>query len=147
MADDTPLKLRARDAEDLIVIASMLQDALVPPGDITYLPEEKSFVMAVNRFRWERRHGARERIVSGLRFDAVRNVRYRDLDRNDRGQFLSFLTMAYTPEVDGGDEGTVTIRFSGGGAIRLEVGGLYAALGDLGEAWPTLWTPGHDEED
>jgi hypothetical protein len=145
MADEAPLKLRARDSEDLTVISSMLQDALIPLGDMTYLPDEKSFVMAVNRFRWEKANGPRERIVSGLRFDAVRNVRYRGIDRGNRGQFLSFLVMYYTPD-PAGDGGAVTIGFSGGGAIRIDVGGLYAALGDLGEAWPTLWTPEHDTD-
>jgi len=119
----------------------MLQDALVPLGYITFLADEKSFVMAVNRFRWERGDAARERIVSGLRFDAVRNVRYRGIDRRDRSGFLSLLTMSYEGDADGG---AVVMQFSGGGAIRLEVGGLYCALGDFGEAWPTLWQPDHE---
>ena len=145
MADDAPLKLCAGDPEDLTVISSVLQDALVTLGDMTYLPDEKSFVMAVNRFRWERGTDTRERIVSGLRLDAVRNVQYRGIDRIDRSQFLSFLVMYYTPDPDG-DGGSVMIGFAGGGAIRIDVGGLYAALGDLGEAWPTLWTPEHDAD-
>jgi len=143
MAEKAPLKLHARDTDDLVVIASVLQDALVPLGDIVFLADEKSFVMAVNRFRWEQGDAARERIVSGLRFDAVRNVRYRGIDRRDRGGFLSFLTLSYDPGADGG---IVTMQFSNGGAIRLEVGDLYCALGDLGEAWPTLWQPGHDTD-
>lgn len=137
-----PLRLRARDAEDLSVISAALQDALVPLGDITHLPEENSFVMVVNRFRWEKTSDgvSAERTHAGLRYDAVRRVQYRGIDRSDRSQFLSFLAIAF--DGDEGD-GVVVMHFSGGGAIRLEVGGLFCVLADLGQPWPTQWTPVH----
>ena len=47
-----PLKLRARDRGDLEVISALLQDALVPLVDVSYLPREKRFVLVANRFRW-----------------------------------------------------------------------------------------------
>ena len=71
------LKLRAEDAEDLAVISAILQDALVPVGEMAYLPEEQRFVLVANRFRWEPRRRARrtpqtfERTLSGLRIDGV----------------------------------------------------------------------------
>jgi hypothetical protein len=142
MSAANPLRLRARDAEDLSVISAALQDALVPLGDMTHLPDEKSFAMVVNRFRWESStaQDRAERTHAGLRFDAVRRIQYRGIDRSNRAQFLSFLAIAF----DGGEgEGIVAIHFSGGGAIRLEVGGLYCVLADLGQPWPTQWTPTH----
>ena len=51
MAD--PLKLRAEDEEDLAVVSTILQDALVPVAEMAYLPEEKRFVLVANRFKWE----------------------------------------------------------------------------------------------
>src|SRR3546814_18701440 len=51
---DKPLKLRAHDPADMDVVAALLQDALVPLGDMTYLAKAKRFVMVANRFR---RHG------------------------------------------------------------------------------------------
>jgi len=139
MAD--AVKLRARDAEDLAVISAMLQDGLAPIGDIGYLSDERSFVMAVNRYRWERE--TRERIHAGLRFDAVREVSYRGIDRKDRSRFLSFLAITY----EGGEsEGVVVLQFAGGGAIRLDVGGLNCIMADFDESWPTLWTPKHHLE-
>ena len=139
-----PLKLRARNAEDLSVISAVLQDALVPLGDISHFPDEKSFMLVANRFRWEDDGEQAERVHTGLRFDAVRRVRYRGIDRSDRSQFLSLLTIA----VDGGEDAdsVVVIHFSGGGAIRLEAGGLYCVLADLGQSWPTRWTPAHETE-
>jgi hypothetical protein len=139
-----PLKLRARVVDDLTIVSAALQDALVPLGDITHLPDEKSFMMVVNRFRWESGAGQPERTHAGLRLDAVRRVQYRGIDRTDRTQFLSLLTIAF----DGGEdeEGVVVIHFAGGGAVRLEVGGLYCVLADLGQSWPTQWTPEHEAD-
>ena len=135
------LKLHARSVEDLTVISAALQDALVPLGDISHIPEDKSFLMVVNRFRWEQEGAQNERIHAGLRFDAVRKVQFRGIERSNRSQFLSFLAIVF----DGGeeDEGAVVMHFAGGGAIRLSVGGLYCVLADLGQSWPTEWKPLH----
>lgn len=137
-ADHT--RLSARSVEDLAVIGAMLQDAIVPIGDMAFLEDERSFVLAVNRFRWEAGDGTahRERIHAGLRFDAVRRVLYRGIDRGDRGQFLSLLTIAY-------DDGVVVLHFSGGGQIRLEVDELHCALEDFGEPWPAASVPAHED--
>ena len=140
-AVSTDVRLRARSVEDLSVIAALTQDAVVPIGDIAYLDAERSFVLALSRFRWEddAGKGERERVHAGLRFDTVNRVRYRYLDLKDRSQFLSLLTLTY-------DDGIVTLHFSGGGTIRLEVDTLNAALEDLGEPWPTQWRPEHETE-
>lgn len=141
--DDAPLKLRAADLSDLTVISAMVQDALAPVGDMAWLPEEESFVMALNRFRWEAEEGAHDngrqphqRVHSGLRFDKVRGVQYRGIDPHDRGRYLEILTVAC-------DEGRVVVHFAGGAAIRLEVEELCCVLADLGEPWPTAWKPAH----
>ena len=144
MIEAAPLKLRARNAEDLAVISAALQDALVPLGDISQFPDDKSFMMVVNRYRWEREGEQAERTHAGLRFDAVRHVRFRGIDRANRAQFLSFLAVAY--DDTGEAEGTVVLHFAGGGAIRLDVGGLYCILADLGQPWPTQWTPVHEPD-
>lgn len=135
-----PLRLRATDTGDLSVIAAMLQDALAPIGDIGFMADEGSFMMALNRFRWEaededaKRH---ERVHAGLRFDTVRRVQYRGIDLADRGRFLELLTISY-------DEGVAVLHFAGGSAIRLEVERLECALGDFEEPWPTAWKPAHE---
>lgn len=54
MAKPPRLKLRARDAGDMDVVASVLQDALVPLTEATFQRRERRFVMVVNRFMWER---------------------------------------------------------------------------------------------
>ena len=136
-ADNT--RLSARSVEDLSVVAALLQDAIVPVGDIAFLQDEGSFVLALSRFRWEadERSDEHERVHAGLRFDAVRRVTYRGIDRGDRAQFLSLLTISY-------DDGVVVLHFSGGGQIRLDVDDLNAALEDFGEPWPVFAVPRHE---
>ena len=164
MTSRGPLKLRARDAEDLRVLAGVLQDALVPLADVAYLKRDRRFVLVANRFKWESaREGARpavpeneteaqadarfadtatnpdfERVNCGLCFDRVRGVRFRGLDPREKDQILSLLTLEAEP-------GAITLIFSGGGAIRLDVTAVACHLEDLGEPWPTIWRPAHEE--
>ena len=141
MTDYQPLRLAAADLEDLSVIAAMLQDALAPVGDIGFVAEDASFVMALNRFRWEAEEAGgeveHERVHTGLRFDTVKRVQFRGIDPHDRARFLELLTISY-------DDGVVVLHFAGNGAIRLEVEQLSCALGDLDEPWPTAWKPEHE---
>ena len=132
------LSLLARDAPDLAVISSMLQDAIVTVADMVYLEREQSFIMVINRFRWEAStdEAAGERINAGLRFDRVQRVQFRKIDREHRERFAVLLSVAY-------DSGVVMMRFSGDGAVRLEVSELLCALSDFDEAWPTIWRPEH----
>ena len=53
------MRLMAKDAEDLGVIAACLQDALVPISEVQYLSGEQRFIMLLNRFRWERQPAGR----------------------------------------------------------------------------------------
>lgn len=151
------VKLRAHDPLDMEVIASWLQDALVPLADVAYLPREKRFVMVANRFMWESARpeaapteeaagDARfadegggptfQRVNCGICFDRVRSVRYRGLDPKNKDHILNLLTIEAEPRA-------VTLVFSGEAAIRLEVSAIACHLEDLGEPWPTRWLPEH----
>lgn len=148
-----PLKLKAGDREDLNVISALLQDALVPLGDISYLPDEQSFILAVNRYRWEQdsqqeHQSPMQRIHAGLRFDGVSRVQYRGIDQLDRRQFLSLLSISFEAGPDNNQEdigpGTVVLQFSGTGVIRLDVSAVVCVLSDFGEPWAAGWTPSHE---
>jgi len=136
--NERKLSLLARDVPDLAVISSMLQDAIVTVADMVYLEREQSFIMVINRFRWEAstNEAAGERINAGLRFDRVKRVQFSKIDREHRERFAVLLSVAY-------DTGVVMMRFSGDGAVRLEVSELLCALSDFDEAWPTIWRPEH----
>lgn len=139
---DKPLKLRAEDAEDLAILSAALQDAAVPIADMRYFPEERRFMMAVSRYRWETDRGAAaaggERITTAVIFDHVRRVRRRGIEQKDGERILALLA------VETG-EGVVDLVFSGGAAIRLEIESLSCRLDDFGQAWPTIFRPAHKD--
>ena len=139
--DDNSLKLRAHDAEDLAVISAMLQDSIVPLGDVTFLPDEKSFILAVNRYRWEH-VDASQRVHCGVRFDTVERVQFSDIDSRNRQQFLSLMAVEFQPSPESGD--AIILYFSGGGRIRLAVEEISCILSDFDEPWPTQWRPDHN---
>jgi len=145
-----PLKLRITDAADLEVASTLLQDALVPVGDIAWLRSKRRFVMAVNRFRWEstgdERAGSAERVLAGVGFGEVTAVRMRDVDLARRDVFLSLLAIVLgthngTPVIDINFAGSADVRPT----IRLAVVRIDGLVEDFGEAWPTVWQPSHAE--
>lgn len=137
------LKLVVVDEDDLAVVSSSLQDAIVPIGDMDFRPGENQFVFAANRYRWEA--GGRERVNAGVTFSNVVAVKRRGIDFRDRGRFLELL--AVTCEKDGAPDGPmVELTFAGDSAIRLETTGLLCHLEDFGEPWPTQWQPEHADD-
>ncbi len=139
-----PLKLRAADAEDLAVVSAILQDALVPVGEMAYLPGERRFALVANRFRWEPMEGEErqsfERVLTGLLIDGVREVKRRGFHPGDSERLLVLLAIRWEP-------GALYLDFAGGSSIRLEVEGILCHLDDLGEPWPTPWRPRHPGDD
>jgi len=152
-----PLKVIARDVEDLAVVSACLQDSLMPLNEMRYLPQERRFIMVANRFRWERAvqkaqqqpapgtdasfesdedFGALQRTNAGICVDRVLSVRSRNIDRSKPDEFLSLLSV----QLDGSK---LSFLFAGGGVIQVEVEALTLYLSDLGKAWPTQWRPDH----
>jgi hypothetical protein len=136
------LKLMALDAEDLSVISSAVQDALVAVRDCAYFKDEKRFVLLVNRFRWEANPGieaAHSRTHSALVFNDVGAVHHHQVPLSEPDRVLELLTVICE------NPGSVTLRFAAGRAIRLEVGRIACHLEDVGEPWATPWKPAHPD--
>jgi len=139
----TRLRLKAEDDEDLAVISTILQDAMVLVGDMTYEADSRRFVLVANRFRHESEvSGARggERVMSGLRVDGVTAVKRRDIDPRDADRLLVLLAVRAAP-------GALYLDFAGGASIRLESASILCHLDDFGEPWPTRFRPRHPDED
>jgi hypothetical protein len=152
-----PLKIIARDAEDLTVVSACLQDALIPLNEMRYLPQERRFIMVANRFRWERASegkaapqnpavdasfdsdddfGELQRVNTGICIDRVLAVRSRDIDQSKPDEFLSVLSLQF-------EDNKLSLLFAGGGIIQVDVEALALYMSDLGTAWPTQWQPEH----
>jgi hypothetical protein len=143
------LKLVALDRDDIEVVSAHVQDALVRTGDIFWRPSEHRFVMALSRFDWMNAAGGVKdvhatdyrRCRTALRFERVTACKCRGLDQGNKGATLNLLAVEFV-ERDG-PAGVVTLTFSGGGAIRLEVECLEAELADLGEVYAAAACPDH----
>jgi hypothetical protein len=152
----TDLKLIALDAEDLGILSAHLQDAVVRIGEMTYLPKERRFVAIANRFDWakaaevKQKAGAQEQFErrrTAIRFERVNGAKLQNIDLNDKRAALALLAMTFEPAGSPeAPEGDVTLTFSGGAAIRLNVECVEVELKDLGAAWATSHSPEHPDD-
>ena len=147
MTDDDRLRLMALDSEDLAVLSAHVQDAVLKVGDLSWLNEEKRFVLAMNRFAWEKAQKGSwlkreyQRRRSCLHFDRVEAVKSTGIDREATETVLELLAIRFEPHDN--PSGDVLIDFAGGAGIRLSVECLEAQLADLGPAWSTDHAPRH----
>jgi hypothetical protein len=142
------LKFIALDSEDLEVVSTHLQDAVVRASEVLWRPNEHRLVVALNRFDWEAAtSGAPEyrRRRAALRFERVQSCKCKGV-KPPAGEdaVLNLLSVEFS-ETDA-PAGIVTLNFSGGGALRLEVECLEAELADLGPTWTTATCPAHKDE-
>ncbi len=137
------LKLIALDGDDIEVVSAHLQDAVIKAADIHWRPAEQRVVVGVNRFDWEGANGGSEfrRLRAALRFERVRSCKCRNIDAAGKETVLNLLAVEFSQSDPPG--GVVTLTFSGGAALRLEVECLEIELADLGPAWTTEACPAH----
>lgn len=144
------LKLVALDRDDIAVVSAHVQDALLRVGDILWRPREHRFVMVLNRFDWIAAADAKpddghtpdyRRCRTALRFERVLNCKCRGIDQSDKEARLNLLAVEFGEETP--PAGAVTLTFSGGGVIRLEVECLEVELADLGEVFAASTCPDH----
>jgi hypothetical protein len=139
-----PLKLIALDKDDLAVISTHLQDAIVNVGDIVWLRAEKRLVLGVNRFDWEAAgcdNPQYRRRRTAVRFERVDAVKCRNVHQDNKDAVLSLLAVDF---VEGDPPaGAILLTFSGGATLRLDVECLEAEIADLGPAWATTLCPDH----
>ena len=142
------LKFVVLDEEDLEIVSTHLQDAVVKVSDVLWRPRENRLVVALNRFDWESAQAAKpeyRRRRSALRFERVLSCKGRDMNPVSTDGILNLLAVEFS-ETDG-PSGFVTLTFSGGAALRLDVECLEAELADLGPTWTTAVCPAHAVEE
>jgi hypothetical protein len=139
-----PLKFVVLDEEDLEVVSAHVQDAVVKASEVLWRPQEKRVVVGLNRFDWE---GAQtdkaefHRRRAALRFERVLSCKCRQMDPAGKDVVLNLLAVEFS-ETDA-PAGVVTLIFSGGGTLRLDVECLEAELADLGPSWGATACPSH----
>lgn len=138
-----PLKLKAEDEEDLTILSTYLQDALVPLISMTHAPQESRFSILTHRFRWEKnpplqeKPSLYERINSLLHFHHVQSVTSKGLeDPHDPNKTLNLLCITF-------HKNTILLTFSDDAHIQLTVEKIFVFLGDTNIYWPTSVKPSH----
>lgn len=132
---EAPLSLRAVSAEDLAVMAALVQDAVLPVSEIGWEPKAHRLSMLLNRFRWEDKAKAEaegrpfERVQSVLVLSGVTHVASQGFDRRDRNLVLSILDIGF--EAGAEETGRVTLTLAGDGAIAADVECLEVDLRDV----------------
>lgn len=133
--DEAPLRLIAAEADDLPVMAALVQDAVFPITEMRFDAKARRFALLLNRFRWEDRVAAEaakrpyERVRSLLVVEDVLRLRSTGIDRSDKNTILSLLTLTFAPGADG--TGTLTLTLAGDGAIAIEVEAVNLRLDDV----------------
>ncbi len=138
------LKLIALDKEDLGILSTYCQDAVAKIGDLQYLPAQKRFVVAMNRYVWEidGKNRTPERRRSVLHFNQIDRVKIIGIDQQKPDEVLSLLAVTFEPEAL--PAGKLHLVFSGGAAVRMEVECIEVQLSDLDAAWKAKSQPVHD---
>jgi hypothetical protein len=140
-----PAKFVALDRDDLEVVSTHLQDALVKVADIMWRPREKRLVVALDRFDWPSAECCTtpelRRCRAALRFERVNCCKCRNINPAGKDAVLNLLAVEFS-ETDT-PAGVVSLIFSGGAVLRLEVECLEAELADLGPSWPAAARPVH----
>jgi hypothetical protein len=147
---EAPLRLVAQDGEDLKVISTLIQDAVLPVTELKYDAKRRRFAALLNRFRWEDREEAErlgrayERVRSLLVIEDVRKVQSFGFDRADKDLVLSLLSISFDPGEDG--TGRLTLTLAGDGAVALDVEALEVRLDDVTRPYraPSGRVPSHD---
>lgn len=143
-----PVKFVALDRDDLEVVSTHLQDALVKVADIMWRPREKRVVVALDRFDWPSAECCAKpelrRCRSALRFERVNCCKCRNVNPAGKEAVLNLLAVEFS-ETDA-PAGVVSLIFSGGAVLRLEVECLEAELADLGPSWPATARPVHVDD-
>lgn len=138
------LRLRALDAEDLAVIAAVLQDALIPVHEMVFMPKERRFMAAFGRYRRELQEDPTScegltQIRSVLTFEGIDSVKVRGLDDETGDSQLSLLTIALEP----GKEHLIHVNliFAGDVVVQLRTNAIDSRLEDFGKPWLPWVTP------
>lgn len=147
---EEPLRLVAQDTEDLKVLSSLVQDAVLPVTELKYDAKRRRFALLLNRFRWEDRQEAErvgrayERVRSVMVVEDVRKVQSFGFDRADKDLVLSLLSMSFEPGEDG--TGRLILTLAGDGGVALEVEALEVRLDDVTRPYraPSGKVPRHE---
>ena len=132
------IHLYGSDIEDYEVLSSLIQDAAIPTSEMKFDKVEKKFFLVCSRFAWENRlqNKDNKRIVSGICFDNVIEVKKKNFPSFNSVNILNFLTLKKVT-------GFIELIFSNNILIKLVGNNISFRIDDLNKEWPTIFSPNH----
>ena len=132
------IHLYGSDIEDYEVLSSLIQDAAIPTSEMKFDKIEKKFFLVCSRFSWESKlqNKGNKRIVSGICFDNVIEVKKKNFPSFNSENILNFLTLKKM-------KGFIELIFSKNILIKLEGNNISFRIDDLNKEWPTIFSPNH----
>ena len=145
------LTLKAETPDDLAILSALVQDAVLPAGEIRHDPRGRTLSLLLNRFRWEDQTAAEatrrpyERVRALLVIADVTSLASLGFDRMDKEVILSVLSLSWQPAVD--CTGELTLTLAGDGAIAVRVECLNVTLKDVTRPYlaPSRQMPHHPD--
>ena len=133
------IHLYGSDIEDYEVLSALIQDAAIPTSEMKFDKVEKQFFLVCSRFSWESRlqNKGNKRIVSGICFDNVIEVKKKNFPSFNSENILNFLTLKK-------ERGFIELIFSNNILIKLVGNNISFRIDDLNKEWPTIFSPNHN---
>ncbi len=132
------IHLYGSDTEDYEVLSALIQDAAIPTSEMKFDKVEKQFFLVCSRFSWESRlqNKGNKRIVSGICFDNVIEVKKKNFPSFNSENILNFLTLKK-------ERGFIELIFSNNILLKLVGNNISFRIDDLNKEWPTIFSPNH----
>ena len=136
------IHLYGSDIEDYEVLSSLIQDAAIPTSEMKFDKVDQQFFLVCSRFAWESKlqNKGNKRIVSGICFDNVIEVKKKNFPSFHSENILNFLTLKKM-------SGFVELMFSNNIFLKLEGNNISFRIDDLNKEWPTIFSPNHKKSD
>ena len=145
------LRLRALAVEDLAVISSLVQDAILPVRNIEWDPRQRRLILVVQRYCWERcadstqdpkgEKECGERIASAIRFDSVLRLRSRGIDQQSDEQVAYLLGLEF--RAGSGPGGELRFLCSNNAELSADLECIDGVLMDVSKPWIAAGRPWH----
>ena len=148
-AADSPLRIQAVDADDVVVFSALTQDSVFTPEDVSYNRTRRELAILLNRFRWEDKESADEarrdyeRVRSVLLVKDAMDVEAAEIGGSAGGTVLSLLAIEFDRGVDG--TGKIVLTLSGDREIIVDVECVNATITDVSRPYraPSRKSPSH----
>lgn len=152
----SPLKLRAEDSEDIDIMSSLLQDAIIPGSHFHYDKAEQTFFIKANRFCWETPpHTVNgtpvfTRVQTAIEFKNILRVQTQNFDQKAHIIYYDLLSVTAHRPLEAFDEQIhdmmcIDLICAGGARIRLHTSQIEILVIDSQETTFTETLPRHDD--